>query len=223
MIRNKGLCCGWHCSLLSAIQAHLLPSSNRRTTCPLTTHTHTHTHSHTHTVTEDQRRRLPSWGQWFPAPTQLQVVTRLSYRDRKVSGSNVHKSWVTSSKRSYWHCPWAGTQIWGCRQQEKRRKSNDFIPGHQGAQHQSAYVWTGPWERRASLVAQMVKNPLVMQEVGVRPLDQEHPLEEKMATHSSALAWRIPWTEEPGGLQSMREISNLIWATVFFSVFVTAV
>ena len=42
-----------------------------------------------------------------------------------------------------------------------------------------------------------------MQETGVRSLGQEDPLEKEMATHSSLLAWRIPWTEEPGGLQSM--------------------
>ena len=77
--------------------------------------THSHTHTHTHRVIEDQGRWLPSWRQWFPAPMQLQVVTRLSYRDRKVSGSNMGKSWVTSSKRSYWHCPWAGMQMWGWR------------------------------------------------------------------------------------------------------------
>ena len=41
------------------------------------------------------------------------------------------------------------------------------------------------------------------QETGVRSLGREHPLEEEMATHSSILAWKIPWTEEPGGLQSM--------------------
>ena len=41
------------------------------------------------------------------------------------------------------------------------------------------------------------------QETGVRSLGQEEPLEEGMATHSSILAWRIPWTEEPGGLQSI--------------------
>ena len=41
------------------------------------------------------------------------------------------------------------------------------------------------------------------QETVVQSLDQESPLEEDMATHSSTLAWRIPWTEEPGGLQSM--------------------
>ena len=49
----------------------------------------------------------------------------------------------------------------------------------------------------------MVKNRLPMQEVRVRTLGQEGPLEEGMATHSSILAWRIPWTEEPGGLRSM--------------------
>ena len=42
-----------------------------------------------------------------------------------------------------------------------------------------------------------------MQETGVRSLGQEDPLEKKMGTHSSILAWRIPWREEPGGLQSM--------------------
>ena len=48
----------------------------------------------------------------------------------------------------------------------------------------------------------VAKNPLPVQEMWVRPLGQEGPLEEEMATHSSILAWRIPWTEEPGGLQS---------------------
>ena len=43
-----------------------------------------------------------------------------------------------------------------------------------------------------------------MQDTQVQSLDQEDPLEKGMATHSSILAWRIPWTEEPGGLQSMR-------------------
>ena len=52
-------------------------------------------------------------------------------------------------------------------------------------------------------MAQMVKNLPAMQEKGVRFLSQEDPLEKGMATHSSILAWRIPWTEEPGGLQSM--------------------
>ena len=54
----------------------------------------------------------------------------------------------------------------------------------------------------ASLVAQTVKNLPVMRETQVQSLGWEDPLEKGMATHSSILAWRIPWTEEPGWLQS---------------------
>ena len=56
---------------------------------------------------------------------------------------------------------------------------------------------------QASLVAQMVKYLPTVQETQVRSLSWEDPLEKRMATHSSILAWRIPWTEEPGGLWSM--------------------
>ena len=55
----------------------------------------------------------------------------------------------------------------------------------------------------ASLVAQIVKNLPPKQETPVQSLGQEDPLEKGMANHSSILAWRIPWTEEPGRLQSM--------------------
>ena len=54
-----------------------------------------------------------------------------------------------------------------------------------------------------SLVAQMVKHLPAVQETWVPSLGWEDPLEKEMATHSSTLAWKIPWTEEPGGLQSM--------------------
>ena len=56
----------------------------------------------------------------------------------------------------------------------------------------------GGW---ASLVAQSVKNLPAMQETWIPFLGWENPLEKEMATHSSILAWKIPWTEEPGGLQ----------------------
>ena len=49
----------------------------------------------------------------------------------------------------------------------------------------------------------VVKNPPAMQGTQVQSLDREDPLEEGMATHSSILAWRIPWTEQSGGLQSI--------------------
>ena len=52
----------------------------------------------------------------------------------------------------------------------------------------------------ASLVAQTIKNPPTMQETQVQSLGWEDPLEKGMAIHTSILIWRIPWTEEPGGL-----------------------
>ena len=57
--------------------------------------------------------------------------------------------------------------------------------------------------RVLSLLTQTVKNTPKMQETWVRYLCQENPLEKGMATHSSMLAWRIPWTEDPSGLRSM--------------------
>ena len=55
----------------------------------------------------------------------------------------------------------------------------------------------------SSLVAQTVKRPATMQETGVQSLGWEYLLEKEMATHSNILAWEIPRTEEPGGLQSL--------------------
>ena len=55
----------------------------------------------------------------------------------------------------------------------------------------------------ASLVSQSVKNPPAMQETQIQFLGWEDPLKKEMAIHSSILAWEIPWTEEPGRLQSM--------------------
>ena len=60
----------------------------------------------------------------------------------------------------------------------------------------------GPGDCRASLVAQTVKFLPAMQEIRVQSLGREDPLEKEMATHSRILVWRIPWAEEPGGLQS---------------------
>ena len=55
---------------------------------------------------------------------------------------------------------------------------------------------------RTSVVAQSIKSLSAMQETQVQSQGQEDPLEKEMATHSSTLAWKIPWTEEPGRLQS---------------------
>ena len=72
--------------------------------------------------------------------------------------------------------------------------------------------------RQVLQVAQMVKNLPAMQETLVRSLGQEDPLEEKMATHSSILAWRIPRTEESGGYSPWgREESDMTeWLTLYY-------
>ena len=75
---------------------------------------------------------------------------------------------------------------------------------------------------RASLVVLLVKNPSVMWETWVRSQGWEDPLEKRRATHSSILAWRIPWTEEPGRLQSMgsqRVGHNWVTFTFTFSYY----
>ena len=83
-----------------------------------------------------------------------------------------------------------------------------LIPGSgrsagEGIGHQLQYSWT-------FLVAQTVKNPPAMRETWIQSLDWEDPLEEGMATYSSILAWEIPWTGKPGGLQSVG--SQKSWA-----------
>ena len=76
-----------------------------------------------------------------------------------------------------------------------------MIPGSErsaaeGIGYPLRYSW-------ASLVAQLVKNLPAMWEIWVQSLGQEHPLEKGIATDSSILAWRVPWTEEPDKLQSV--------------------
>ena len=76
-----------------------------------------------------------------------------------------------------------------------------------------------PESEESSLVAQIVKNLPTMWETGVWSLGQEDTLEEGMATYSSTLSWRVPWTEEPGGLQSMeskRVRHDLVTNTITF-------
>ena len=84
-----------------------------------------------------------------------------------------------------------GCRLWG------RTESDTTEVTQQQQQQQHTFIhWV-------SLVVQWVRNLLAMQETRVRSLGWEDPLEKEMATHSSILAWRIPWTEEPDGLQSM--------------------
>ena len=79
------------------------------------------------------------------------------------------------------------------------------------------FIWI---YHNTSLVAQMVKCLPTMRETWVQSLGQEDPLEKEMATHSSILAWKIPWTEEPGRLQSMG-LQSRTWLSNFTSQLIT--
>ena len=83
------------------------------------------------------------------------------------------------------------TQLHSFHMLAKKKKKNAH-----NSPSQASTVW-------ASLVAQMVKHLPEMQKTRVQSLGQKDPLEKEMATHSSILAWKIPWMEEPGRLQSM--------------------
>ena len=76
------------------------------------------------------------------------------------------------------------------------------------------YIW-------ASLVAQMVKCLLVIRDTQVRSLGQEDPLEKEMETHSNISAWKIQWTEEPGGLHSMGSRSRTRLSNFTFTFFLS--
>ena len=83
-----------------------------------------------------------------------------------------------------------GCCLWGCTE----------LDTTEATQQQQQQQHTRLWEE---LAAQMVRSPPAMKETRVQSLGQEDPLNKGMATHSSIPVWRIPWTEEPGGLQSM--------------------
>ena len=106
--------------------------------------------------------------------------------------------------------PWPPESIPGQQPQPRHEPSlsNPLTPERVTALQQKAflsllYYFLHPSFTGASLVVQSVKNLPSVGEICVRSLGWEDPLEEGMATHSSTLAWRIPWREEPGGLQSM--------------------
>ena len=110
-----------------------------------------------------------------------------------VHGCGIPGSWLTCQ--------------WGCLQPTS---VNGLLVPKCSLSGQSCFVfalclWSHTEKRKksASLIAQSVKNLPTVQNTWVQSLGWEDPLEKEMATHSSILAWRIPWTEDPSGLQSM--------------------
>ena len=108
--------------------------------------------------------------------------------------------------------------VWKLWKRQGVSGKTDYVHGERGVEKQLLrYIWVVCsslrtwgllpfrllWCFRASLVTQMIKNLASMWETWVQSLGQEDPMEKGMATHSSIFAWKIPWTEKPGGLQSM--------------------
>ena len=91
-------------------------------------------------------------------------------------------------------CTLAGQSVVGIRRSRK---------GSQSSPHTQDNIKRRQFDKSTSLVIHLVKNLPAMQETQVQPLSGEDPLEKEMATHSSILAWKVPWTEEPGKLPSM--------------------
>ena len=90
-----------------------------------------------------------------------------------------------------------GYSAWGCKESDTTEPLHFTSPSQWLAIFYPFILF-----QPSSLVAQMVKRPSTMQETQVQSLGWEDPLEKEMATHSGTLAWKIPWTEEPGRLQS---------------------
>ena len=86
--------------------------------------------------------------------------------------------------------------------QNLKRTRSSFLLSH----HYASIIWphSVKKKKKKKVVAQMVKHLSAMQETRVRSLGQEDPLEKETSAHSSSLAWKIPWMEEPGRLQFMR-------------------
>ena len=83
------------------------------------------------------------------------------------------------------------------------RVENNSIKGKNTTSTNLIFLSLEPLKEKASLMSQMVKNLPAVQETPVQSLGWKNPLEKEMTIHSSVLAWRITWTREPGGLQSM--------------------
>ena len=128
------------------------------------------------------------WTAWTTSPSKFQVIVWFCFFFFTENNNNYYRSSHLFSTYMCWAlCQGLGIIIsiepWN---KEKTEAQRNTITCH-----------------TAALVAQMVKNLPAVRETQVQSLVREYPLEKEMATHSSILAWRIPCTEEPGGLQFM--------------------
>ena len=125
---------------------------------------------------------------------------------------------ATHSGTLAWKIPWTeepgGQRPWGCKELDTQRSLMAAVHGAAESDTTEPLHFLSFCGAGSSLVAQLVKSLPAMQETWVWSLGQKGPLEKEMATHSGTLAWKIPWTEEPGRLLSMgsRRVGH-DWAT----------
>ena len=108
--------------------------------------------------------------------------------------------WV---RKIHWRRKWQPTLAFFPRKLNGQRSLEGYSPWSHKESDTTEQFSTHVCKVWSSLVAQMVKCLPATRKTWVRPLGWEDPLEKEMATHSSTLAWKIPWTKEPGRLQSM--------------------
>ena len=142
---------------------------------------------------------------------------------RKITGQQRMRWLMASPTQRVWVWVNSGTWRWAGRPGMLQSMGSQRV-GHDWATELKYIIPTLfsliPWYIRTSLVAQTIKRLSTMWETLVRSLGREDPLEKEMATHSSTLAWRIPWMKEPDGLQSMGSPRvRHDWATSLSSFF----
>ena len=117
----------------------------------------------------------------------------------------MQETWIRSlGREDPWRRKWQPTSVLLPGKSHRQRSLVPYSPqGCKESDTTERLNRTELWCCMGSLVAQRVKRLPAMRESQVRPLGWEDPLEKEMATHFSTLAWKIPWTEEPGRLQSM--------------------
>ena len=130
------------------------------------------------------------WVKNPPATQEVMWARSLGWEDSLEEEMATHSSILT------WRVPWT-EEPGGLQSIGSQRVGHGWVTKH------ARCIRLGVHPIPASLVAQMVKHLPTMQETRVRSVGREDLLEKEMATHSSILAWRIPWTEEPVGLQFM--------------------
>ena len=146
----------------------------------------------------------------FLKTTKKKDLWFLKFQEKCFLGENViHEAWYTyKNVLEMFVLPnfilsWQHIEAWGSQLTDGIIRLGRELGPHKVTERVHSSTWTAKSQARVLCVAQRVRHLPAMQETQVQSMGKEDPLEEEMTTHSSIPDWRTPWTEEPGGLQSM--------------------